>query len=133
MTQFGYMITALRPEHIEEIAKDIKLDDKLLNDKHHIFSEERVILLDDEFSSKDGNIKTRELLLIGFLYCKQDPTDDIDDRLQNLWYLVNPGCSQKVPAGYVLQLLKDLFYISVIQRGKVLEEWEEGDDDKDNN
>ena len=115
---------------MEEIADSIKLDHELLNKKAHIYSEERVILTDDEFSSKDGNIKTREFLLIGFLYCKQETVDDVDDRLQNLWYLVNPGCSVNVPIPYIMQLLKDLFYISVKQRIKVLEEYEE--DDKTN-
>ena len=126
------MITALRPEHIEAIAKKIQLKYELLYKQAHLYSEERVILTDDQFSSKDGNIKTRELLLIGFLYCKNDEGFDAkDEKIQNLWYLVNPGCSQKVPIAYVQHLLKDMLYIAVTQRLKVIEEYEDDNDHVD--
>ena len=128
VTQFGYMITALRPEHLEAIADKIGLKQEKLTTKQHLYSEEKVILLDDEYTSKDGNVKTRELLLIGFMYCKKvDTFDDIDDKIQNLWYLVNPNCSTKVPVSHVQLLMRDMLYIAISQRIKVIDEYEDTD------
>jgi len=49
-------------------------------------------------------------LLIGFLYCKfEKEIEHLDD----LWELVNPDLETKVATDKLIEVVTDLFYISI--------------------
>ena len=85
------MSTELRPEHIKEMAALINLDYGKLHAKNYVYSDEQMILKDEDFCwNSAGTLKTREFLIIGFIYCSSQKLSDHVEKLQYLWYLANP-------------------------------------------
>ena len=106
----------LRPEHMRLIAPHINLDfDRDLMEYRPNVPKQ--LLMDEGFGYKDGLHEPMRVLLLGFMYCQMT---DPDAHMDNLWHLMNPNFKKSVNMQVIEKTLKDLLYIAIDQRLKML-------------
>ena len=121
------MCTELRPEHVKGFKDQIGLDYQMLLEKKYERSDLQLILRDVDFCwTEVGNIKPREFLILGLVYCRSTPAE----KRKFLWYLVNPQISETVARDDVEKLMKDLLWVAISQRTRIVNYKQEIDEEK---